>query len=153
MKIGDVIDRDLTAVTGDMVVGVVVEILTRHRLSGVPVVDEEGHVLGFVSEEDIVKAALPGYFEYLSRSASSIPDIGQFQARLRRIGREPVSKYMNATVTVFKEDDSDFSVAMAMISKNARRSPVVRDGVLVGAVNREDLLQRLLADNEERGDH
>ncbi len=147
MKIGDVIDRDLTAVTGDMVVGVVVEILARHRLSGVPVVDEEGHVLGFVSEEDIVKAALPGYFEYLS-SASSIPDIGQFQARLRRIGREPVAKYMNTTVTTFKEDDSDFSVAMAMISKNARRSPVVRDGVLVGAVNREDLLQRILADYE-----
>ena len=148
MQIGDVIDRDLTAVTGDMAVGVVVEILTRHRLSGVPVVDDEGRVLGFVSEEDIVRAALPGYFEYLS-NASTIPDIGQFQARLRRIGREPVSKYMNTAVTVFKEDDSDFSVAMAMISKNARRSPVVRDGVLVGAVNRGDLLKRILTDGEK----
>lgn len=149
MKIGDVIDRDLTAVTVEMAVGEVIEILARHRLSGVPVVDEEGHVRGFVSEEDIVKAALPGYFEYL-QNASAIPDFGQFQTRLRRISREPVAKYMNTATTVFQEDDSDFSVAMTMIQKNAKRSPVVRQGILVGAVNRADLLERILAEDPGR---
>jgi 1-phosphofructokinase len=122
-----------------------IEVLSRHRLTGVPVVDEEGHVLGFISEKDIIKAALPGYFEYLQDS-SFIPDFDQFQARLRRISREPVQRFMVKKVATFKEEDSDFSVAMTLIQQNIKRAPVLREGVLVGVANRADLLERLMAD-------
>ena len=147
MRIGDVMDRDLTAIAPDSPVSEAIEVLSRHRLTGIPVVDEEGHVLGFISEKDIIKAALPGYFEYLQDS-SFIPDFDQFQTRLRRISREPVQRFMVKKVATLKEEDSDFGVAMTLIQQNIKRAPVLREGILVGVANRADLLERLMADGK-----
>ena len=50
MLVGDLMDRDLTAVSPETTVAEAVEIMAGHRISGVPVVDEEGRILGFLSE-------------------------------------------------------------------------------------------------------
>ncbi|MCF7935564.1 MAG: CBS domain-containing protein [Synergistales bacterium] len=152
MKLAEVMDRDLSAITRDTLLGEAIEILCRHRLSGIPVVDSVNKVVGFISEKDIVKAALPGYFEYL-RDSSFIPDFGQFHNRLHKISREPVEKYMISDVATFSEDDSDFSVAMVLIQKNFKRAPVVQNGELVGIVNRADLLERIMSSDEEKKHH
>ncbi|EHM09854.1 putative transcriptional regulator, contains C-terminal CBS domains [Thermanaerovibrio velox DSM 12556] len=143
MKVCDVMERDLTALWEDSTVFEAVEVLSSHGLSGVPVVDDEYHLIGFISEKDIVRAALPGYVDYLQDSLV-IPDFGQFQVRLKRIGKEKVSKYMARKVIAFQEDDSDFYVAMTMIRHNIKRAPVVNKQVLVGMINRADLIGRLM---------
>jgi CBS domain-containing protein len=148
VRIGDVMDRDLTALSEHVGLATAIEVLSRHRLTGVPVLDDNGEVVGFISEKDIVKAALPGYFEYI-QDPSFIPDFGQFQSRLRKIRNEPVSRFMHREVVVFTEDDSDFFVAMTLIRHNLKRAPVVRDGVLVGVVNRTDLLERIMVVSDE----
>jgi|GEM_PF-478570 len=100
MRICEVMDRDLTALSPDTTLSEAIEVLTRHRVSGIPVVDPSGRVLGFVSEKDIVKAALPGYFDYL-QDPSFIPDYGQFQKRLKKIGQDPITKVMAKDVVSF----------------------------------------------------
>ncbi len=142
-------DRDLTALSEQATLATAIEVLARHRLTGVPVLDEEGKVVGFISEKDIVKAALPGYFEYI-QDPSFIPDFGQFQSRLKKIRNEPVSRLMHRDVVSFSEDDSDFFVAMTLIRNNLKRAPVIRDGVLVGVVNRTDLLERIMIASDGR---
>ncbi|QTX31302.1 CBS domain-containing protein [Aminithiophilus ramosus] len=149
MRVGDVMDRDLTALSEQATLATAIEVLARHRLTGVPVLDEEGKVVGFISEKDIVKAALPGYFEYI-QDPSFIPDFGQFQSRLKKIRNEPVSRLMHRDVVSFSEDDSDFFVAMTLIRNNLKRAPVIRDGVLVGVVNRTDLLERIMIASDGR---
>lgn len=59
MRIADVMDRDLTALTVDSTLGEAIEVLSRHGLTGVPVVDDQLRLVGFLSEQDIVRAALP----------------------------------------------------------------------------------------------
>jgi CBS domain-containing protein len=147
MRIGDVMDRDLTSVTPERSIGEVIEILARHRLTGIPVVDDDLRVVGFISEKDIVRAALPGYFDYL-QDASFIPDFGQFQKRLLQISRHKVSQYMTNDVDLFEEDDSDFAVAMTLAQHGYIRGPVVKDGILVGMANRSALLGRILTETE-----
>lgn len=141
-------DRDLTALSEQTTLATAIEVLARHRLSGVPVLDEEGRVVGFISEKDIVKAALPGYFEYI-QDPSFIPDFGQFQSRLKKIRNEPVNRFMHREIVAFSEDDSDFFVAMTLIRNDLKRAPVTRDDVLVGIVNRTDLLERIMVTSEE----
>ena len=145
MRIADVMDRDLTALTVDSTLGEAIEVLSRHGLTGVPVVDDQLRLVGFLSEQDIVRAALPGYFEYLQDSFV-IPDFGQFQNRLRRVSLERVEKYMVRKVISFQEDDSDFYVAMTLIKHNIKRAPILAQGTLVGIVNRADLLERIMCD-------
>ena len=147
MRISEVMDRDLTALSPDTPLSEAIEVLSRHRGSGIPVVDPSGKVLGFVSEKDIVKAALPGYFDYL-QDPSFIPDYGQFQKRLKKIGLDPVSKVMAKDVVSFSEEDSDFYVAITLIRNHLKRAPVTKNGVLVGVVNRADLLERIMMEEE-----
>ncbi len=149
MRIGDVMDRDLTSITQDRTIGEAIEILARHRLTGIPVVDDDLRVVGFISEKDIVKAALPGYFDYL-QDTSFIPDFGQFQSKLRQISRHEVSRYMTDDVDLFEEDDSDFTVAMTLVEHGYIRGPVVKNGILVGMANRSALLGRILTEAEGR---
>lgn len=151
MRIGDVMDRDLTALTIETTVAEAIEILARHRVTGAPVVDEEGAVVGFLSEKDIVKAALPGYFEYI-QDPSFIPDFGQLRSRLRKISRDRVERFMIRDVLSFQEDDSDFFVAMTLISNNLKRAPILREGVLVGVVNRADILEHIMRDDQGEGE-
>ncbi|HCR38140.1 MAG TPA: histidine kinase [Synergistaceae bacterium] len=151
MLVGDLMDRDLTAVSPETTVAEAVEIMAGHRISGVPVVDEEGRVQGFLSEKDVIRAALPGYFDLLQDS-SFLPDYGQFRKRLQRVSLERVDKYMKGDVIVFEEQDTDLHAAMVLISRNLKRAPVVRDGVFSGVISRADLLDYILHSREEPSD-
>lgn len=143
MRVADIMDRDLTAILQTCPVGRAIRILHVHRMSGLPVVDEENHVTGFISEKDIVKAALPKYMNMLTDS-SFLPDYGQFRNHLLDISDEPVSKFMITDVITFNEDDSDFNVASIVLRKNIKLAPVLRDGVMVGIISRTHLLEHML---------
>lgn len=143
MKVGELIDRDLTALSADCPISEAIEVLYHHNASGLPVLDDENRVIGFISEKDIIKAALPGYVHMLHNS-SFLPDYGQFGVRLRSIAGDPVSKYMKQNIITFNEDDSDFYVANKVIKDNIKIAPVLRDGVLIGVVSRSHLLRHLL---------
>ncbi|MEA3507503.1 MAG: CBS domain-containing protein [Synergistota bacterium] len=151
MRIGEMMDRDLTAVGKNTSVADVVDILSRHRVSGLPVVDEDGRIIGFISEKDIVRAALPGYFDLL-QDPSFLPDYGQFQSRLFKISRDSVEKHMVSDVVYFDEEDSDFQVAMVLMQKNLKRAPVIRNGIFVGVVSRADLLDHILHSREKESE-
>lgn len=148
MIIEELMDRDLTALMEDTSLAEAIEVLSIHRISSAPVVDLDGKVVGILSEKDIVRAALPGYFELLQDS-TFIPDLGQFRFRLRRVSREAVKKYMTKKVITFTENDSDFHVAMILIKNNIKRAPVVRYGALAGMINRADLLQHLMSEGKD----
>lgn len=148
MLVKDFMDRDLTSVGPDCTLGEAVEVMNRHRLGGLPVVDEEGRLLGYISESDVIKAAMPGYVEHL-KSLSFVPDVGQLFRRLRRLSREPVSSFMTREVVAFREDDHDMQVALEMLRRGLKRAPVVREGKLVGVVSRADLLERIMLEGLE----
>ena len=63
MVIEELMDRDLTALTEDTSLAEAIEVLSIHRISSAPVVNLDGKVVGILSEKDIVRAALPGYFK------------------------------------------------------------------------------------------
>ena len=50
MRIGDLMDRDLTSVTENTPLKEAIEMLSQHNLTGLPVVDEMGFLVGFISE-------------------------------------------------------------------------------------------------------
>nr|WP_321502577.1 CBS domain-containing protein [uncultured Dethiosulfovibrio sp.] len=148
MKVGEIIDRDLTALSAECPVAEAIEVLYHHNASGLPVLDDDNRVIGFISEKDIIKAALPGYAHMLHDS-SFLPDYGQFSVRLQSIAKDPISKYMRRNIISFDETDSDFYVANKVIKDNIKIAPVLRNGVFIGVVSRSHLLRHLLLHPEE----
>ncbi len=149
MKAKEIMDRDITAVTPDFTIGDLVEILVLHRVSGLPVVDDECNIIGFVSEKDIIEMALPGYATYL-RKISFIPDgLKIIIKNMKSIASRSVREIMKSPPIVVDQEATGLEVAHIMFKHNIRRIPVVKDGKLVGMVSRANLLFSFLEKGEE----
>ncbi|MGC9530152.1 MAG: HPP family protein [Candidatus Bipolaricaulaceae bacterium] len=143
MKAREIMRRDLTAVEPETPVSEVIYLMEQSGLASLPVLDDEGKLVGLVSERDIIRAALPGYLEML-HSASFLPNLNQLSRRLREMAGQPVSEYMNARVISAHPDDEDLQIADTLIRNELKQLPVVDgEGHLVGVIRRIDLLYRL----------
>jgi len=144
VKVREIMTKDLTAVEKDIPVRELIFILNNAEMANVPVVDEEGRLTGFISEKDLIRAALPGYFEML-HSTSFIPDMNQLAKKLAQIADEPIERFTRTSVMSVTEDDDDLQAADLIIRKGVKNVPVVDgDGRLVGRVRRIDLLRHFL---------
>jgi CBS domain-containing protein len=144
VKVRDIMTKDLTAVEKDITVRELIFILNNAEMPNVPVVDDEGRLTGFISEKDLIRAALPGYFEML-HSTSFIPDMNQLAKKLTQIADEPIERFIRTTVMSVSENDDDLQAADLIIRKGVKNVPVVDDnGRLVGRVRRIDLLRHFL---------
>jgi len=141
MKVKELMTRDLTAAEPTMTVRELIELFVRSGLSSVPVVNDEGRIVGIISERDIIEGALPGYFEVLY----GITDMNHLSQKLREIENDHIEFYMTPDVVTIEEDEDDLVAADLMIRKNVKSLPVVnRDGIFVGVLRRIDLLKDLL---------
>lgn len=144
MKVRDIMTKDLTSIEKEMSVKELVFILNSSGKTSVPVVDAEEKLIGFISEADIIKAALPGYFELLN-GVGFIPDMNQLSKKLAQIEDDAIEKYMQREVVWVYDDDDDLQVADLMIRKNIRNIPVIdHESHLVGVVTRINLVRQLL---------
>jgi len=144
VKVKDIMTRDLSSVCEEDTIKDLIYLLEKSELPGVPVVDQEGRVVGFISERDVIASALPDYFEML-RTAFYIPDINQLSKELEEIASDPISKHMVEDVVSVSEEEEDLHVADLIIRNDLNRVPVVDDqGMLSGIVRRIDLLGALL---------
>ncbi|MCS7175103.1 CBS domain-containing protein [Pseudothermotoga sp.] len=141
MRVYDVMTRDVTAVTQDETVENVIKILATQSLSGLPIVAEDMRVIGFVSESDIIRAAVPGYFSLL-QSTTFIPDMSQFFRTISRIKDKPIREFMAHPPLVVNENASLVHVADLMIRHNVKILPVVDEhGRLLGMITRSNVIR------------
>ncbi len=144
MRVSEIMTKDLTAVEKDTSVRELIFILNSADMPNMPIVDEGGKLIGVISEKDLIKAALPGYFEML-HSTSFIPDLNQLSTKLTKIADDPIEHYMKTDVIAIPDTDDDLQAADIIIRKNLKSLPVVdKEGRLVGVVRRIDLLRHLL---------
>lgn len=143
MQIEQLIDRDLTALNPEDTIYKAIEMLFRHHRTGLPVVDYDNHVLGFLSEEDVITYAMPNYVSDL-KSTAFLPDYGQFARRLAAVADDPVTNAMHKECFVFQAEDIDFNVASEMIRHHIKIAPVLKDGLMIGCITRAYLIKRMM---------
>jgi CBS domain-containing protein len=118
--------RQVVSVAPDATVDQVIELLLRHHVSGLPVLDEEQRLLGVVTEFDLLKALYD-----------------------HEIGDQAVGEHMTRDPLCVEDDTPLVAVADLMLASRVRRLPVVRAGQMVGLVSRHDLI-RVIQDLRRR---
>ncbi|HER25061.1 MAG TPA: CBS domain-containing protein [Candidatus Atribacteria bacterium] len=131
MKIKEVMIPDLTSVSANTPIKEAVKIMSQQRMVGLPVVDNDQNVIGIITESDIAKACLPGYYKEL-QNPSFIPDFDQFSRQAKKIAHLAVKEFMTTIVYSVEEDTSRTQAADLLFRKDLRIVPVVRAGKLVG---------------------
>jgi CBS domain-containing protein len=142
VKVADFMTRDVTAVTADTTLKEVAKVLSRRRLSGLPVVDEEQHVIGFISERDLIDSIFPGRFA--ERDDIRFPNFALIATQLAKAGEKRVFEYMTREPVCVAEEATEEDVVELMITKDLKILPVTRENKLVGVVTRADLYQALI---------
>ena len=122
-KARDYISRHLITLTPDMEVMHAIGILVERQISGAPVLDHTGNLIGMLSEKDCMRVALSaGYY-------------GEWGGR--------VAEYMRAPVATIDAEMPIIEVAQLFAEREYRRYPVLEDARLVGQISRSDVLRAL----------
>jgi CBS domain-containing protein len=149
---GDLMTRDVAVVHPETSLLKAVKLMAQRHISGVPVVDDAGSIVGMLSGGDLVRWH-EGYTERQARWLDMLADGSElaptFLDGIREQQRK-VKSVMSPGVTSVAEDTPAREVASLMYAKNIKRVPVVRDGKLVGIVARSDLIRALAEKLEER---
>ena len=138
MDLRDVMTNDVVTAGPSMSVGELADMLVRRRLRAVPVIDEEGIILGMVTDHQVMLHLLPMLDEDKSVSRAVGPSL--------KVGE--VRDIMERTVLCVNETEPLADVIRLMLDKELERLPVVRDGQLVGFITRGDIIRRLLRKEE-----
>ena len=144
MKVRDVMSRAVATVPPEASVHAVAGLFAERGISGAPVVDAEGRLLGIITEADLVRrlaATQDRPRSWLWRLLDRVPEQAEHYARTH--GRR-ARDVMTTDVATASEDDDLGRVAALLEQRGIRRVPVVRDGRLVGVVSRADLMLALL---------
>lgn len=141
MKALDIMVSPVVTVGPDTSVAEVADILLEKRISGVPVVDAGGTLVGIVSESDLMRRAEAGtdrrrswWLELLTRNDTIAADYVKSHAR-------KVADIMTRYPVTVGEETPIASIADLLEARQIKRVPVVRDGKVVGIVSRANLLQ------------
>ncbi len=162
MWAADVMTRDVVTLSPDMTLEAAAERLVQRAISGAPVVDERGRLVGILSESDILRRLKEIAEEslgkrYLASRIHSL-DLLAFLGERRREAVEAVyhelrisrvGDVMTKHVESVKPTDSLESVAAAMIEHDVNRLPVVDAGRVVGIITRADLARVLATGSKD----
>lgn len=143
VQVRDIMTRDVVTVRDDAKLDEVARTMLERNVGGVPVIDERGAVVGIVTQGDFTAKRRGFPF-----SAFRAPQLfgewvdAEGVERIYAEARErSVREIMTEEVVTIEEDDSLTDVVLLMVERDLDRLPVVRDGVLVGIVTRQDLLR------------
>jgi CBS domain-containing protein len=149
LKVREIMTADVITVRPDTTVGELADILAKNKISGVPVVDDQGRVLGMVSEADIILQDADLHFPYYIQFLESViylQSVHKFEERFRKAFGSKVTEVMSDEVVAVSPDSTVREVATLMADRTVNRLPVTEDGRLVGIVTRGDIV-RAIADH------
>jgi CBS domain-containing protein len=142
---GDLMTRDVAVVQPETSLLEAVKLMAQRQISGMPVVDDSGVIVGMMSEGDLVRWH-EGYTERQARWFDMLAEgfdlAPEFLEGIQEQHRKVKTVMSPGAVTV-TEDIPAREVARLMYAKNIKRVPVVRAGTLVGIVARSDLIRAL----------
>ncbi len=125
-RVADYMATDLVTLSPDAEINSAMNSLLKHRISGAPVVDDGGTLVGVLTKKDCLRAAI--------------------QASYYREWGATVAAHMSKDVKTIDAGTDVLAAAKAFVDSNYRRFPVMQGGRLVGQISRTDVL-RAMAEN------
>ena len=122
-SIREIMSKDVVTLKPDMDVLQAVHVLLKHRISGAPVVDAAGELVGMLTERDCMKVALDAAFH--QQSGGTVAD------------------FMIRDVEVVSAEETIITTARRFYDATYLRYPVVDGTGLVGVISRSDVMRAI----------
>ena len=148
MKISDLMTHEVVTVHPDTPVVEIARRMLEHDISGVPVVERDGRLVGIVTEADLVvrnaNVHFPTFLQILD-ARIFLTSTHHFEEELRRALGTIAADVMTRQVQTVGPADDISVAATLMVDKGLNPIPVLADGRLRGIISRADIIRHILA--------
>lgn len=121
-------------------------LLVQHEISGAPVVDDAGALIGIITENDLIsrnkRLHIPTVVSFLD-AAIYLESSRKFEQEVKRMCATLVGDIFNAKVVSIAEETTLVDIATIMAEKKIHILPVVRDNKIVGIVGKRDMVKAI----------
>ena len=121
LKAKDIMAKNVVTIKPDATLAEAIKMLIAEKISGVPVVNAGGKMVGLISEKDILNLAFSG-----------------------NLNNTKVEEIMTREVVSFSSDTDIDRIALVIGERQFRRVPIVDGGKVVGIVSRRDIIRNVL---------
>jgi CBS domain-containing protein len=145
MKAKDVMTRNVISIAPDMTVLQAARLMLQHHISGLPVIDKAGKLIGVLSEGDFLRRQETRTERRRSRWLEFLMGPGRSAAEFTHSHGSKVSEVMTDDVHTVSEDSSLEEIVELMERYRIKRVPVLRGSEVVGIVTRSNLMQAMVS--------
>jgi CBS domain-containing protein len=147
MKIAsDIMTREVITVQPETTVQQLAQLFALHRISGAPVIDQEGLVVGIVTESDLIdqnkKVHIPTVISILD-SFFYLENPDKMEQEMRKMAGSTVADIFTSPAVTVEENTPIDEIATIMSEKNIHTLPVVEDGRLKGIIGKKDIIKTI----------
>jgi CBS domain-containing protein len=143
MKVKEIMTKEVVSVKPDENAKDALALLFKMQISGLPVIEENGKLVGMFTEKEVLSYTLPSYIEKVGRFIYE-ENPKSTKKKFEDLCNKKVAQLMRKDVVTTTEDTTLCEVARVMLTQKARRLPVLdKTGKVVGVVARNDILKAL----------
>lgn len=158
----DIMIQDVFTVHQNDLVQTVVEKFAQHRISGMPIVDDHDHLVGYISDGDIMRflgkylnkdfatwGSMVGYYYGLNMGvfndpAASPEEVDEFKENALKLCRMNVLEVGVKRIITIGENEDLVHVANLLAKKKIKKVPVAQDNKLIGIISRGDIVRAMV---------
>jgi CBS domain-containing protein len=143
MKAEDVMVRDLVTVEPQTSIADAIKLLAEYDVSALPVVGPDNHLIGILSEADLLEREELGASHHRPWWIEAVTPASKLAKEFTKAHGKTVAQLMSTHVISASEDTPLLEIAALLERNRIKRVPIVRDGKLVGVVSQSNLIQAL----------
>jgi CBS domain-containing protein len=145
MRVGDVMTRNVVSIRSNDTIVNAAHLMLQNRISGLPVVDAEGGLVGMVTEGDFLRRSEIATDRRRPKWIEFVLGPGRLADEYTHASGRKVEEVMTQDPVTVSEDDSVATVVDLMERKRVKRLPVLRGGKIVGIISRANLVRALVS--------
>ena len=142
----DIMTTEVISVQRQTSVNDLAEILWKNRISGAPVLDDDGSVIAVVTESDLIdqkkKVHIPTMISILD-SVIFLESSKKTEKEIKKMAGNTVQDICSSELVSVAEDAGLDEIATIMAEKNVHTLPVIQDGRLVGVIGKSDIIRSM----------
>jgi len=152
MNASDVMIHDVITVKPDDEVSDAIKLLSEYDISALPVVDDDGKLVGVLSEADLLHREEIGTEKQHPWWLEAVMPASKLAAEFAKSHGRRVEEVMTTDLVTATQDASLGEIAMLLERHRIKRIPIVDDGELIGMVSRSNLIQALASSQAQDAD-
>lgn len=143
IKAKNIMTRDVITVNPSMTIEEFARILMKNQISGAPVVDEKGSLIGIATENDLITQNKRLHIPTILRLFDAFIPLGtsRLEREIKRITATTVEEICTKKVVTVDPETPLEEIATIMTEKKIHLIPVIKDGKIVGIIGKRDIIK------------